>query len=110
VRAERVECARLLVQLDGLLRPEVRLALVSAPAGLGKTSPLAEWLHQQARFAAEQRPVAKQRAAAEQRAAAWLALDAGDNSPDLFFAYLTAAVERIFCLSPALVKVTTREI
>lgn len=76
VRDERVERARLLARLDALLRPTVRLALISAPAGFGKTSLLAEWL------------------ALRGKPAAWLALDADDNQPGLFLAYLVAALER----------------
>lgn len=77
VRDERVQRARLLARLDELLRPTVRLALISAPAGFGKTSLLAEWL------------------AARGKPCAWLALDEEDNEPGLFFSYLIAALERV---------------
>src|SRR5688572_6192326 len=55
---------------------ESALTLVSAPAGFGKSTLLAEWL-----------------AAAETdgRAVAWLSLDAGDNDPGLFWTYVAAA-------------------
>lgn len=76
VRAQRVQRARLLARLGVLLDASTRLALISAPAGFGKTSLLAEWIKQRG------------------RPAAWVSLDAGDNSADLFFAYLAAAVER----------------
>jgi LuxR family transcriptional regulator, maltose regulon positive regulatory protein len=61
---------------EGLLlgRP---LTLVSAPAGFGKTSCVAEWLSQ------VDLPVA------------WLSLDASDNDPARFFAYFIAALQRI---------------
>lgn len=76
VRPDRVQRARLLTRLDDLLRPGARLLLISAPAGFGKTSLLAEWLHQRG------------------KPAAWVSLDTGDNAPGAFMAYLLAAIER----------------
>jgi LuxR family maltose regulon positive regulatory protein len=67
---------RLLARLDQTLLPGVRLALISAPAGFGKTSLLAEWM--------VKRP----------GDAAWLALDEGDNPPGVFLTYLLGALER----------------
>jgi LuxR family maltose regulon positive regulatory protein len=55
---------------------EAALTLVSAPAGFGKTTLLAEWL--------ADRP-------ADTRAG-WLSLDAGDNHPAVFWPYLIAAL------------------
>jgi LuxR family maltose regulon positive regulatory protein len=52
------------------------LTLVSAPAGFGKTTLLTEW------FATD----------APGASCAWLSLDAGDNDPAVFGAYLRAAV------------------
>ena len=57
---------------------ESTLTLVSAPAGFGKTTLLAEWLAT---------------AAAEERSAAWLSLDQRDNDPALFWTYLIAALQ-----------------
>jgi LuxR family maltose regulon positive regulatory protein len=57
---------------------ESGLILVSAPAGFGKTTVLAEWLAA---------------APADQWAAAWLSLDATDNDPVLFWTYLIAALQ-----------------
>jgi LuxR family maltose regulon positive regulatory protein len=54
---------------------EARLTLVSAPAGFGKTTVLAEWL------AAGTRPVA------------WLSLDESDRLPGTFWTYLVTALE-----------------
>jgi LuxR family maltose regulon positive regulatory protein len=51
---------------------------VSAPAGFGKTTLLAEWLAA---------------AAAGGRSAAWLSLDQRDNDPVLFWTYLVAALK-----------------
>jgi LuxR family maltose regulon positive regulatory protein len=69
---------RLIARLDqGATR---RLTLVSAPAGFGKTTLLAEWL---ATSPAGGRPVA------------WVSLDPGDNDPALFWAYVIAALQGI---------------
>jgi LuxR family transcriptional regulator, maltose regulon positive regulatory protein len=59
---------------------ESKLALVSAPAGFGKTTLLAEWL-----------------AAARdgKRSVAWLSLDQGDNEPAPFWTYLIAALQTL---------------
>ena len=55
------------------------LTLVSAPAGFGKTTLLADWL-------------AAGPAAADERLAAWLSLDRGDNDPASFWTYVIAAL------------------
>ena len=57
---------------------ESALTLVSAPAGFGKTTLLAEWLAA---------------AAADGRSVAWLSLDQRDNDPALFWTYLVAALK-----------------
>ena len=54
------------------------LTLVSAPAGFGKTTLLAEWLAA---------------APADGRAVAWLSLDQRDNDPAVFWTYLVAALK-----------------
>ena len=54
--------------------------LVSAPAGFGKTTLLAEWL------------AGAPFASTGQRSAAWLSLDRGDNDPASFWAYVIAAL------------------
>jgi ATP/maltotriose-dependent transcriptional regulator MalT len=56
---------------------ESALTLVSAPAGFGKTTLLAEWLAV---------------AAAGGRSVAWLSLDQRDNDPALFWTYAVAAL------------------
>ena len=53
------------------------LTLVSAPAGFGKTTLLAEWLAG---------------AATDGAALAWLSLDRRDNDPVLFWTYLVTAL------------------
>ena len=60
-----------------------KLMLVSAPAGFGKTTLLAEWL------------AAGPAALAEERLVAWLSLDRGDNDPASFWAYLIAALRTV---------------
>src|SRR4028119_2527066 len=58
---------------------ESSLALVSAPAGFGKTTLLTEWLAS---------------LPARQWSVAWLSLDERDNDPALFWTYFVAAVRR----------------
>jgi LuxR family maltose regulon positive regulatory protein len=60
---------------------ECPLTLLSAPAGFGKTTLLAEWFAQSG------------------TAVAWLALEPEDNEPVRFFSYVLAALQQ---LSPAL--------
>jgi LuxR family maltose regulon positive regulatory protein len=54
-----------------------KLTLIAAPAGFGKTTLLSEWVSE------IKRPIA------------WLSLDAGDNDPAQFLAYLIAALQTI---------------
>ena len=56
------------------------LTLVSAPAGFGKSTLLAEWLSGDAH---------------DDRSTAWLSLYAGDNDPALFWSYVIAAVRTV---------------
>ncbi|MCI0835120.1 MAG: helix-turn-helix transcriptional regulator [Chloroflexi bacterium] len=69
---------RLIERLDQ--GTERKLTLVSAPAGFGKTTLLAEWL---AATEASERP------------AAWVSLDQSDNDPALFWAYFIAALQKV---------------
>ena len=57
---------------------EGKLTLVSAPAGFGKTTLLAEWV-----------------AAVPTRPVAWVSLDESDNDPALFWTYLITALQNI---------------
>jgi LuxR family maltose regulon positive regulatory protein len=57
--------------------------LVSAPAGFGKTTLLAEWL------------AAGPAAPTDERSAAWLSLDRGDNHPASFWTYVIAALRTV---------------
>jgi LuxR family maltose regulon positive regulatory protein len=75
LRPNVVSRPRLLERLnEGLSR---KLTLLCAPAGFGKTTLLSQW------FAGCGRP------------AAWLSLDAGENDPARFLAYLVAALQTI---------------
>jgi LuxR family maltose regulon positive regulatory protein len=56
---------------------ERKLTLISAPAGFGKTTLLAEWL------------------AASEPDAAWVSLDQSDNDPAFFWAYFITALQKI---------------
>jgi LuxR family maltose regulon positive regulatory protein len=59
------------------------LMLVSAPAGFGKSTLLAEWLS-----TAPPAPT-------NERSAAWLSLDQGDNDPASFWTYVIAALRTV---------------
>jgi LuxR family maltose regulon positive regulatory protein len=75
VRPELVSRPRLIERLNqGLHR---QLTLVSAPAGFGKTTLVADWL------------------TGSQRPFSWLSFDEADNDPVRFFDYLVAALQRI---------------
>jgi LuxR family maltose regulon positive regulatory protein len=58
--------------------PLSRLTLLSAPAGFGKTTLLAEWLGQ---------------TSGEDHAVAWLSLDPADNEPTSFWTYVVTALQ-----------------
>ncbi|MBN1400186.1 MAG: hypothetical protein JXA74_05075 [Anaerolineae bacterium] len=80
LRPNLVARPHLTAHLHEGLRAGLRLTLVSAPAGFGKTTLLAEWLGAGPDTNAIARPVA------------WLTLDAGDDDPARFLRYVTAAV------------------
>jgi LuxR family maltose regulon positive regulatory protein len=69
--------SRLVKRLDESLTVGRKLALISAPAGFGKTTLISEWV------AGCKQPVA------------WLSLDEGDNDPARFLTYLVAAMQTI---------------
>ena len=68
---------RLSGRLDRVLDDAIRLTLVSAPPGYGKSVAVAGWL------------------ASRDVAHAWLSLDAADNDPARFLRYLVAALEPV---------------
>src|SRR5579872_483738 len=57
---------------------ELKLTLISAPAGFGKTTLLADWLAA---------------VAVNERTVTWLSLDQSDNHPASFWTYLIAALQ-----------------
>ena len=61
----------------------LKLMLISAPAGFGKTTLLAEWLAAGPAAPAGERPVA------------WLSLDRGDSDPASFWTYVIAALRTV---------------
>jgi LuxR family transcriptional regulator, maltose regulon positive regulatory protein len=77
-RTRLVERPRLVNWLDGVLLPGCRVALISAPAGSGKTTLVNQWLVRQAGISI-----------------GWVSLDERDNQPALFFRYIIAALQSI---------------
>jgi LuxR family transcriptional regulator, maltose regulon positive regulatory protein len=69
--------ARLTRRLDAALTQNLKLILISAPTGFGKTALLSEWLNPRDK---------------DGRTFAWLSLDEGDNDPVRFFGYVIAAL------------------
>jgi LuxR family maltose regulon positive regulatory protein len=76
-RKDRISRPRLLERLNRGL--DAKLTLVSAPAGFGKTSLLADWL-----VRGTDRPMR----------VAWLALDHADNHAASFWSYVIAALQK----------------
>jgi len=76
-RAELINRPRLVSILDGAIRQHHKLILVSAPAGFGKTTLVADWLRRSG------------------RKAAWLSLDKDDNNPARFWRYVIAALQTV---------------
>jgi LuxR family maltose regulon positive regulatory protein len=70
---QTVHRTRLLEELDRGLLPNIRVTLLSAPAGYGKTTLLSDWLQRR------------------DLAAAWLSISEGDNDAARFMSYLIAA-------------------
>jgi ATP/maltotriose-dependent transcriptional regulator MalT len=85
-RPNFVNRSRLVEKLDSGLRGP--LTLISAPAGSGKTSLMAEW----------------REGTGKKQRVAWLSLDSADNDLLRFLTYLTAALESA---SPDLTRSTT---
>jgi LuxR family maltose regulon positive regulatory protein len=98
VRRKLVSRPQLLARLDATWhRP---LTLVSAPAGFGKTTLIAEWLQRltvdEGRNAAnDTTSVDTHATSSEKHACAWFSLDEQDNDPSRFFRYLVGALTRV---------------
>jgi LuxR family maltose regulon positive regulatory protein len=83
-RPDRVSRPRLIERLDAGLSCD--LTLISAPAGFGKTTLLADW-------ATQLRCGSRHQASSQTPSpVGWLSLDSGDNDPARFLAYLAAAL------------------
>src|SRR5687767_4145112 len=81
--------------------PTPGVTLISAPAGFGKTTLVSEWVNQKA---VEGGTLAPARSAGVRDESgetihpskvAWLSLEAGDNDPTRFLAYLVSALQTI---------------
>lgn len=77
LRPSLVARPRLVQLLNEGLAANRRLALISAPAGFGKTTLVVDWLRQTA------------------RPAAWLSLEENDNDLARFLSYLVAALKQV---------------
>jgi LuxR family maltose regulon positive regulatory protein len=75
VRSELISRPRLIERLSAGM--DRKLTLVSAAAGFGKTTLVAEWLNR------------------VERPCTWLSLDKGDNDPVQFLTYLIAALQKV---------------
>jgi len=94
-RQKVVVRARLREQLNNAL--QCKLTLISAPAGFGKTTLIAEWLYASGFLVSD---LAGARKSENQKSklrnsVAWLSLDAQDSAPARFLAYLVAALQTI---------------
>jgi LuxR family transcriptional regulator, maltose regulon positive regulatory protein len=76
-----VQRPRLIERLERATASKV--TLVSAPAGFGKTTLLADWL------------ASGPAASTDERSAAWLSLDRGDNDPASYWTYLITALQTV---------------
>ncbi len=74
-RADSIPRPRLAARLNADAGQKV--TLISAPAGFGKTTLLAEWI------------------STSERCVTWLSLDAGDNDPTVFWGGFLAALQRL---------------
>ncbi len=77
IRSELVQRPRLIERLDRGIRSGHKLTLVSAPAGFGKTTLLANWIR------------------SSDRSVAWLSLESSDNDPARFWSYVIAALQSL---------------
>src|SRR5215470_10205353 len=98
-RSDAVPRPRLIELLDqGVAR---KLTLIAAPAGFGKTTLIADWLRQidnaELRIEKDLDPGSNSQFSIlnSQFKIAWLSLDADDNDPVHFLAYLIAALQTI---------------
>ena len=108
-RPNAVPRPRLIARLNDGLRAGRKLALISAPAGFGKTTLVSEWINQKAEGGRTLAPARSAGMKDEASAAAvhpsslishpfkvaWLSLDEGDSDLARFLVYFVAAVQTI---------------
>lgn len=97
IRAGHVARTRLCAKLEeGLRRP---LMVVSAPAGFGKSTLLADWIRQGEKGlgeGGEAAPSAHGDPPLGVRQVCWLSLDEGDNDAARFWSYFVAALQTVW--------------
>lgn len=91
VESELVRRPRLVEQLNDALRRKLRLVVLAATAGFGKTTLVAEWLAQLNTQSGGAGALPSQAPAAY----AWLSLDETDDDPVRFWTYVVAAFQSI---------------
>lgn len=94
-RAALVPRQRLYDRLNAGLAEYHKVTLISAPAGYGKTTLVADWLFGEHDAPANQTKTASITASLYPRHTSWLSLDAADNDPARFIAYWLAAFQRV---------------
>lgn len=77
-----VDRPSLVEKLSECLASGIRLALISAPAGFGKTTLVSAWVTDLKRSEHQPAP-----------AFSWLSLDPGDNDPVIFWSYIISALQ-----------------
>ena len=85
-RPNAVQRPRLIDRLNAGLRTGCKLALISAPAGFGKTTLVSEWISTLTPNPSPTRRGEK---------VAWLSLDEGDNDLTRFLSYLISALQTL---------------
>jgi LuxR family maltose regulon positive regulatory protein len=91
LRPNLVPRPRLIQRLNQGLQQGCKLTLVSAPAGFGKTTLVAEWISSLPQDDSITPTPAHPYTRSQK---AWLSLDEGDNDPARFLAYLITALNR----------------
>jgi LuxR family maltose regulon positive regulatory protein len=91
VRSQVVTRARLLERLRR--GADARLTLVSAPAGFGKTTLLAQWLGTGPDERQGERQSERPDARPDERRVAWVSLDATDKESSSFWTYVVSALQ-----------------
>ena len=82
----------LIEKLNQGLQQGCKLTLISAPAGFGKTTLVAEWLSQ---LTIDKQPVVAQNMTIQNCSVAWLSLDEHENDLTWFLTYFVAALQTI---------------